>query len=157
MRMRKKHIVLPLLLLCAALCAACGGQKELPAPAALYAEILEGVSLPRMSEMPEDYLPDSLGIPPEKYEAAVCALPLDGLAPDELVIVRAKDGSAASEVERLLQAHLQAREADAERYLPENLTAIRSGAILRKDTTVCLAVSAQAEQIRAVLEGYGFA
>ena len=154
--MRTKHTILPLLLLCAALCAACGGQEGLPAPAALYAEILESALLPQMSEMPEDYLLDDLGIFPDKYDAAVYALPQDGLAPDEVVIVRGRDGSAASEVERLLQAHLETREAEAERYLPDNLPVIRSGAILRKDTTVCLLVSAQAEQIRAVLEGYGF-
>ena len=80
------------------LLTACASEKgaSSPEPAELFSNIEQNVSIPQMVDVAGAFLEDELGITAEDYESAVYYLVEGGLAPDEIVIVKAVDEAAAA-------------------------------------------------------------
>ena len=151
--MRLQKTVGIFVVLFALLLSACGAA-ELPAPETLFAEIRQRVELPEFIQLPADYLEDYTGIGPDSYESAVYCLRAEGLSPDEIAIIRAKDSAAAAEIEARLNTRLERKEAEAQGYLTEYLPVIREGVVRRDGLTVSLIVSDQVSEIEAVYARY---
>jgi hypothetical protein len=154
MKLRKAGRFLALLLgLC--LLAGCGGRSaSLPEPEALAEELLAAAKGPEMSAMPPSYLQEVTGVAPEDYESAVYLLPADDTAPDELILVRCRDGAAAGRVREKLEARLAAKADAAQYYLTEQLPVIRAGKVRADGLTVSLLVSGDMAALLAVYDKY---
>lgn len=131
----------------------CGEEKELPPPAELLAAIQEEVALPAMIDVAATDLEALTGIGPDAYDSAVCYLPAEGIAPEELIIVLARDDQAAEEVQRLLEARLDYKLRSVQVYLTEYQPMVQAGVVRRDGLTVSLIVSQQVEDIVQVYDG----
>lgn len=136
------------------LCACSAPAAELPAPEELFAAIENAVELPEMVDVADDYLESALGLLPEDCDSAVYYLLAEGLAPDEIVIIRAKDDSSAKDIQKKLKERLDYKKQAAQMYLTEYMPIIQAGIVRRDGLTLSLIVSEQAEQIAQVYEQY---
>ena len=141
------------LLLAFCILSGCGGA-ELPEPEALAEELLAAAKGPEMSAMPESYLQEVTGVAPEDYESAVYLLPSDDVAPDELILIRCRDRSAAEAVRKKLEARLEMKAEAAQFYLTEQLPTIRAGTVRVDGATVSLLVSGDMDAMQAVYDKY---
>ena len=134
----------------------CGGRKAaVPEPEALWKEIESRTGMTGMTVMSEDYLWQNTGIEANSYEQAICCVPASAAAPDEIIIVRARDRETASEIEKQLKERLAYKEQAATRYLTEYMPVIRAGFVRRDGLTVSLIVSEKADEIRELFDRYG--
>ena len=136
------------------LTACASGEKALPAPGALFEEIRNSVELPGMIDVAEQMLEANTGIASEEYTEAVYYILSEGMSPDEIVILLAKDEAAAKSMEEKLASWLSYREESARVYLTEYMPLIQSGVIRRDGLTVSLIVSEQVKEITAVYDAY---
>lgn len=135
--------------------AACSEKKtELPEPGALYEEIRSSVELPAMTDAAEYMLQANTGIAPDEYTGAVYYIPAEGIAPEQIIIVRAKDEAGAVEIEKKLTAWLTYQEEGAKVYLTEYMPLLQSGAVRRDGLTVSMIVSAQVDDIIKIYQRY---
>ena len=155
--MRKRFIppwvLAALLPVLALLLAACGTREsQLPPPAELFAAIQAEVELPEMMDTAETDLEPLLGIEPDDCQSAVCYLLTDGIAPDEIVIVRAKDSDAAKKILALLENRLEYKRKSAQMYLTEFQPMLQAGTVRQDGLTVSLIVSEKSEEIVRVFD-----
>lgn len=139
------------------LLTACGAEKSVlssPEPAALFSQIEQTGSVSGMVDVAATFLEDELGITAEEYESAVYYLVEAGLAPDEIVIVKAKDEAAAVQIREKLEDRLAYKEESAQLYLTEFMPVIQNGVVRQDGLTVSLLVSEQVEQIEEVYRQY---
>ena len=137
------------------LTAACGEKKaELPEPDVLYEEIRSAAALPAMSNVAEYMLQPDTGIAPDEYNRAVYYIPDAGIAPEQIIIVQAKDAAGAAKIEEKLHAWLEYQEEGSQTYMTENMPLFQAGVVRRDGLTVSLIVSAQAEEIETVYRNY---
>ena len=149
--------ILKLLTVClvlAGLTACSAGKAELPEPSELYEEIQASVELPAMSDVAEYMLEANTGITPEEYDSAVYYIPDEGMAPDQIIIVRAKDEAGAAGVEEKLKSWLTYQEEGSRMYLTEYMPLFQAGEVRRDGLTVSLIVSAQVDEIVKVSQTY---
>ena len=149
--------IIKILALCLALLcfAACGADKaEIPEPAALYDEIKAAVELAPMSDVAEYMLEADTGITADEYSAAVYYILDEGTAPDQIIIVKAKDAAAADAVEQKLKGWLTYQEEGAQVYMTENMPLFQNGIVRRNGQTLSLIVSSKAEEIAKVYDRY---
>lgn len=139
-----------------ALLAACSrGGAERYEPAELFAEIQRAVEIPAMVDVAGDFLEAETGIQASDYESAVYYLLEEGLAPDEIVIIKAKDQTSADTIREKLAGRLAYKEKSAQLYLTEYMPVIQAGVIRQDGLTVSLIVSEQVDEIVEVYDRYG--
>ena len=135
--------------------AACSAKTvELPEPGALYEEIQTSVELPAMTDVAEYMLEADTGITSDEHDGAVYYVPNEGVAPEQIIIVRAKDEAGAAEIEDKLSAWLSYQEEGSRVYLTEFMPVFQSGVVRRDGLTVSLIVSAQVDEIVKVYQQY---
>lgn len=150
---RFRMIVTSLLL--AVLLAACSNQKtELPPPTQLFEELQNSVSLPEMTDVSTYMLEDNTGISSVDYTEAVYYILEAGMAPDQIIIILAKDEASAADAEEKLQSWLDYQIKSAQIYLTEYMPLLQAGVIRRDGLTVSLIVSPEAEQIIEFYQTY---
>lgn len=133
----------------------CGSiGTELPEPGALYEEIKSAVELSPMSDVAEYMLEANTGIAAAEYDGAVYYVPEEGMAPDQIIIVRAKDAAGAEAIEDKLNEWLTYQEEGSRVYMTENMPLFQTGVIRRDGLTVSLIVSARVAEIEAVYQKY---
>lgn len=135
-------------------CSCSAHASELPEPEELFSEIANSVTLPEMTNVADEYLDSVLGLSPEDCNGAVYYLLSEGIAPDEIVIIRAKDDSSAEDIQNKLEDRLAYKEQAAQMYLTEYMPIIQAGFVRRDGLTLSLIVSQQSEQILEVYEQY---
>lgn len=136
------------------LCACSAPAAELPAPEELFTAIQDAVALPEMVDVADDYLESALGLTPEDCDSAVYYLLAEGMAPDEIVIIKAKDDAFAKEIQKKLEDRLDYKKQAAQLYLTEYMPVIQAGVVRRDGLTLSLIVSEQVEQIVQIYEQY---
>jgi len=151
--MKKIKLLIAVLALLLAACSSENGTVS-PEPAELFSNIQQTVSIPEMVDVAEAFLEDELGITADQYESAVYYLVEEGLAPDEIVIVKAKDEDTAGQILEKLENRLAYKEESAQLYLTEFMPVIQNGVIRQDGLTVSLIVSEQVEQIEEVYRQY---
>ena len=153
--MMKKFYVVCLIVLTLIL-TACSGAKvvELPEPSTLFAEIESKVQLQEMINVPGDYLKSNTGIDAESYSSMVYCLPSESVTPDEIIIIRAIDDTAAADIQSKLENLLKNKEMAAQQYLTEYMPVIQKGFVRRDGLTVSLIVSAESAQIAEIYDSY---
>lgn len=146
--------ILAVCLVLISLTACSAGKAQLPEPDKLYEEIRASVELPAMSDVAEYMLEANTGITPDEYDGAVYYIPEEGMAPDQIIIVCAKDETSAAEVEEKLNSWLIYQEEGSRMYLTEYMPLFQAGMVRRDGLTVSLIVSAQADEIAEVYQQY---
>lgn len=148
----KRYNILAILLVIAGLSACSAKKAELPEPAALFEQIQQAVSLTEMAEVADELLEANTGIAASEYSSAVYYIPMQSVEPDEIIIIRAVDDSAASDIQEKLESYLSYREEAAKIYLTEYMPVLQAGKIHRDGLTVSLIISEQAAEIVRVYD-----
>lgn len=135
------------------LLSACVAQdSNLPPPAELFAAIQAEVELPEMIDTADTDLEPLIGIEMDDCQSAVYYRLKDGIAPDEIIIVQAKDNDAAKKIQTLLENRLEYLRKSAQLYLTENQPMLQAGTVRQDGLTVSLIVSEKAEEVARVFE-----
>lgn len=127
----------------------------LPNPDDLFAEIINTVSMPEMIDVSEEYLAPIIGIDTNDYDAAVYYLLSEGMGPDEIAIIKAKDDKSANDILEKLKKRLEYKEKSAQIYLTEYMPIIQDGVVRRDNLTISLIVSDKVPEILEVYDSYG--
>ena len=146
--------ILAVCLVMMGLTACSARETQLPEPKQLYEEIHASLELPAMTDVADYMLEANTGIAPDEYDAAVYYIPEEGMAPDQIIIVRAKDAAGAAVIEEKLNAWLTYQEEGSRVYLTEYMPLFQSGAVRRDGLTVSLIVSARIREIEQVYQRY---
>ncbi len=107
-----------------------------------------------MTDVADYMLEANTGITPDEYDAAVYYIPDEGMAPDQIIILRAKDSAGAAVIEEKLSAWLTYQEEGSRIYLTEYMPLLQAGIVRRDGLTVSLIVSSQAREIEQVYQNY---
>ena len=121
--------------------------QELPPPTELFAAIQAKVELPKMVDTAETDLEALTGIESDTYDSAVCYRLYEGTAPDEIIIVHARDNEMSREIQLLLEKRLGYKRESGELYLTEYQPMLRDGVVRLDGLTVSLIVSERADEI----------
>lgn len=121
--------------------------QELPPPAELFSAIQAKVELPKMVDTAETDLEALTGIESDTYDCAVCYRLYEGTAPDEIIIVHARDNEMSREIQLLLEKRLGYKRESGKLYLTEYQPMLQAGIVRREGLTVSLIVSGQIEEI----------
>ena len=146
--------MLAALLLIAGLSACSAQRAELPEPGRLYETIRQAVSLPEMVDVAADMLEANTGISAGEYTGAAYYIPVDSIAPEEIILVRAVDDAAARDIREKLESYLAYRVESARVYLTEYMPVLQAGVVRRDGLTVSLIVSEQVSGIVAVYDSF---
>lgn len=138
----------------AVLCACASPAAELPPPDELFTQIADAAELPDMTDLADEYLESQLGLTAEDCDGAVYCLPSEGTAPDEIVIIRAKDSDGAEKIKTKLEERLAYRERAAQLYLTEHMPVIQAGVVRQDGLTLSLLISSRVDEILPVYERY---
>ena len=139
---------LPILLLLTMILSGCRSEtQELPPPTELFAAIQAKVELPKMVDTAETDLEALTGIESDTYDSAVCYRLYEGTAPDEIIIVHARDNEMSREIQSLLKRRLEYKRESGELYLTEYQPMLRDGVVRLDGLTVSLIVSERADEI----------
>lgn len=139
---------LPILLLLTMILSGCRSEtQELPPPTELFAAIQAKVELPKMVDTAETDLEALTGIESDTYDSAVCYRLYEGTAPDEIIIVHARDNEMSREIQLLLEKRLGYKRESGELYLTEYQPMLRDGVVRLDGLTVSLIVSERADEI----------
>ena len=146
--------ILALCLVLIGLTACSSGKAELPGPGELYETIRTAVELPAMSDVAGYMLEANTGITPDEYDAAVYYILEEGMAPDQIILIRAKGENAAAVIEEKLDSWLTYQEEGSRMYLTEYMPLFQAGVVRRDGLTVSLIVSDRVEEIVKVYQQF---
>lgn len=120
---------------------------EAPVFKYLYDEMLAAEVLPEMMEFPESMVLDFYGIEEADYDQAIFYQSYDSMLADEVVLISAVDDAAASRVEEMLNARLEAKAEEAKGYSPEQFAIIEKCSVVREGEFVALIVSPEKDTL----------
>jgi len=152
-----KRLIALMLVLCAVLSlAACGGEEKKETPvtldlAAIYAKMEP--SLPEMAPLNEDAMLNRYGIRSEMVSEALIYVCLDGLKADEIWLLKATDSEAMTNLEKLAQSRMQAKDEESVTYSPEQNKIVKQGKILKRGDYLALIVSPDVAALEAIFNG----
>lgn len=148
----KKQIFI--IVLAATMLISCAGapESELPQPAEIYDRIFESINLPEMIDLPSELFSDYYGIEPEQFESAIAYRSVNGLLPDEIIIIKAVNKSESDKVYKQLKEWLEYKEKSAENYLFETISTIRDGVIRQDGLTVSMIVCEDIDEVVEIYE-----
>lgn len=139
-------------LIIAGLSACSARQTELPEPGPLFEMIRQSVQLPEMVDVAADMLEANTGIAAGEYVSAAYYIPVDSIAPEEIILIRAVDDAAALAIQEKLESYLDYRVESARVYLTEYMPVLQAGVVRRDGLTVSLIISEQVSGIISVYE-----
>lgn len=148
--MRQKLLVL--LTSIAILLSSCSVKdRNMLTPSQLLIALDKEVTLPDMIDVGNEYLEALTGIGPEYYDEAVCLQLVEGTAPDEIIIIQAKNEIIAQEIQERLENRLNYKRESTELYFTEYQPMVQAGAVRLDGLVVSLIVSDQVDEIIDVL------
>lgn len=113
-------------------------------------EMEKQVTLSEMIELDESDLTDMYGIQPEDVKQFQGKILSDGLNPDELALVEAKDADAASRIQKALEQRLTNKGNEAKNYNPEGYALIQKCSVQVTGNYVCMLVSPEYEKLNSI-------
>ena len=120
---------------------------EAPVFKYIYDEMLAANVLPEMMEFPESMVLDFYGIEEADYDQAIFYQSYDSMLADEVVLISAVDDTAASHVEEMLNARLEAKAEEAKGYSPEQFAIIEKCSVVREGEFIALIVSPEKDTL----------
>ena len=146
----KKFVLIMAVMLLLGACAAKTPAADVSDPSEVYSAMTEVTDLSEMFPMTADDLLFMIGIEPEWYTASASYMSGEGTSPEEVIILRAADQSAADDIMEMLQSRLQYKQDSAAQYLTENQPILEKGIVRMDGLTVSLIVLADIESALSV-------
>lgn len=144
----KKLISITLLLVFVLSLAACA-EKETQTPPVDLQTVMDAFGMQNMMLLDADTMLDFFGIAKEDYEQAIVAICADGLAADEVWLIRAKNTQALERLKTVADNRMQSKADETVDYLPDQYAIVQQGQVAVKGLYLALLVSPEAASMRA--------
>ncbi len=120
--------------------------------AAVKAEILSELKIDGAMDIASTRLLDLYGIEEEWIADSQCFVTMDGVFPDEVIMVRASDKSTVSNIEEKLEARLNEVKVQSQSYDPENYAIAQECEVITHGTVVALFLSPDHQVMEKIFE-----
>ncbi len=127
------------------------GDKKDVTPEALYDEIKESFELPDMYLADDDFLMNYYGIDAALLDSYVFASAEDSTRVDSVIIMKVKDTSSISEIEKGLNGLISQMEVEMDNYQPEAYKLVSASKVKSTGDYVILVISSDEEAISSLI------
>lgn len=117
---------------------------------ALKEQMIEELNITDSVDVPADMLLDVYGIEGADVAASACFMTMDGVFPDEVIMIQAKDTDAAKRIADLLNNRLTEVKKQSESYDPDNYALAQKCSVQTKGVYVTLFLSPKYAQMTAL-------
>ena len=148
----KKFIALLLAILTLFALAACSGGAEAKDIdiAAVKEKIVSDLAVDGAMDVDSSRLLDLYGIAAEDIEESACFITMDGVFPDEIIMVKASSADAAKRVAEKLNARIEEVKVQSESYDPENVA--KECKVIEQGSYVAMFLSAKHADMEKIFE-----
>lgn len=122
-------------------CSESGSDNTAVDIAAVKEQIINDLKIDGAMEVSSSRLLDLYGIEEAWIADSQCFVTMDGVFPDEIIMVRATDKSAVTQIEEKLTARLNEVKVQSQSYDPENYAIAQECKVITDDTVVALFLS----------------
>lgn len=171
----RSGVALLLTLLCLGSFVSCGGDSDDPSAAtttekskdenpqtprsidvaALKDEIIADLQVTDSVDIAADLLLDLYGIAAEDVAEASGYMTMDGVFPDEVIMVKAVDDAAAGRIADALNRRLEEVKIQSENYDPENYALAQKCKVQSEGVYVVMFLSPHYDRMTELFEGFG--
>ena len=153
----KKIICAVLAVVCMFSLFACGMEKEIDSRDIDIAAVKEQIIADLKVEGAMDLAPQRLlalyGIEEADIAQSACYVTMDGVFPDEIVMIKAVDSAAADRIEEKLGVRLDEIKVQSQSYDPENYAIAQECSVQRVGNTVALFMSPNHNAMEKIFTG----
>ncbi len=129
-------------------------QTEEKSLSDIYKEIEEGVELPKMVLLNDNYIANYFGIDLAGLEEYVFTNAEEVIYADTVIMMKAKPETDKETLKEALETMIEHKKAELENYLPEQFKVVEKGEIHVVNNYVYLVISEKAEEIETIIEQY---
>lgn len=126
--------------------------KETKSVDEIYSEITQSVELISPVEMDDEFISNYYGIEPDTLEEYVFSMSEEATSAETVVIMKAKDEAAVSDIEAALNTVIDEKRAEMENYLPEQFEIVDKSSVSSKGNYVWLVISQNQDAILEIIE-----
>ncbi len=150
----KRIISLFLIVLTLASFTACvsGNSESTVDIAKVKDSIISELSMDGAMDLGTDRLLDLYGIESDDVDSSACFVTMDGVFPDEIIMVNAKSVDAVSRIKEKLQNRLDEVKVQSQSYDPENYAMAQECKVITQGMTVALFLSPDHEAMESIFE-----
>ncbi len=120
----------------------------------IYKEIEEGVELPKMVVLNDNYIANYFGIDLAGLEEYVFTNAEEVIYADTVIMMKAKPETDKETLKEALETMIEHKKAELENYLPEQFKIVEKGELQVVDDYIYLVISEKAEEIKTIIEQY---
>lgn len=154
--MRKLICTLLILILCIGTLCGCNNSTLSDGRAvdieSVKSEIVSKCGLEDAMEIAPERLLDLYGISEEDIESSVCLVTMEGVFPDEIIMIVATDSDAKVRVTEKLESRLNEVKVQSQSYDPENYALAQECKVITRGDTVALFLSATHKDIEEIFD-----
>ena len=150
--MKKLITIICLVLVLCTLCACGGEEAKVIDIAKVKSDIVSQLSIADPMDVQADRLMDLYGIEAKDVKTAACFVTMDGVFPDEIIMVEAADASAASRVAEKLESRLTEVKNQSASYDAENYALAQKCKVTKTGNYVTLFISAKHEEMQKIFD-----
>ena len=149
----KKLIAIISLVLVLCMLTACGGEKSKTIDITKVKEqIVTELSIKEPMDVKTDRLMDLYGIEAKDVKTSASFVTMDGVFPDEIVMIEAVDASAASRISEKLENRLTEVKNQSASYDAENYALAQKCKVTKTGNYVTLFISAKHEEMQRIFD-----
>lgn len=136
-----------------AFCACSDGKTNTAVDiASVKSQIISELKIDGAMDIASTRLLDLYGIEEVWIADSQCFVTMDGVFPDEVIMVRAADKSAVTQIEEKLNARLNEVKVQSQSYDPENYAIAQECKVITQGTVVALFLSPDHEVMEKIFE-----
>lgn len=133
--------------------SACGADKQKTIDLAKVKDrIVTELSVSDPMEVKADRLLDLYGIEAQDIKASACFVTMDGVFPDEIIMIEASDASAASRISEKLENRLTEVKNQSASYDAENYALAQKCKVSKSGNYVTLFLSSKYEEMQKIFD-----
>ena len=136
-------------------CGANGGAAKDIDIAAVKTQILSDLSIEGAMDIGTDRLLDLYGIEAADVSESACYVTMDGVFPEEVIMVKAADDAAASRIKEKLENRLAEVKTQSANYDAENFALANECKVLTNGNYVAMFLSAKHADMEKIFESAG--
>jgi len=150
-----KKTILPLLLAFIFVLSACSAPKAPDAPLAdILAEIVSSTGITGEIPVDETNLTALYGIAGEDVDECACCITMNGVFPDEIILIKASSDEAAERIVKGLETRLAEVKNQSKNYDPGSYEVAQKCRVERTGLYIDFFVSAKHVQMRAIYQSH---
>ena len=150
--MKKLIAIISLTLILCMLCACGGEEAKVIDITKVKSDIVSQIGITEPMDVKADRLMDLYGIAATDVKTAACFVTMDGVFPDEIIMVEAVDASAASRIAEKLESRLSEVKNQSASYDAENYAIAQKCKVTKTGNYVTLFISAKHEDMQKIFD-----